>query len=148
MPARRLWWGPPRRKSQSVEQRWPPTGRSCREGPLRKGSPEISQSFLMMSLPSRVVISLTLVTDSAEMRALPTGYTPDGVGNALPIVPVTFRNERVERFENLLFAECRYCYLGVTLSPLDPAHSGPHVHKRNRLRRDWSPSWGSNGRAD
>src|SRR6266513_3723875 len=47
MPARRLWWGPPRRKSQTVTQRWPPTGRSCREGPLRKGSPEISQSFLL-----------------------------------------------------------------------------------------------------
>ena len=71
MPARTLWWGPPRRKSQTVAQRWPPTGRSCREGPLRKGSPEISQSFLMMSLPSRVVISLTFLTDSAEMRALP-----------------------------------------------------------------------------
>src|SRR5438552_6465730 len=47
MPARRLWWGPPRRKSQTIAQRWPPTGRSCREGPLRKGSPEISQSFLL-----------------------------------------------------------------------------------------------------
>src|SRR5438105_7998892 len=47
MPARTLWWGPPRRKSQTVTQRWPPTGRSCREGPLRKGSPEISQSFLL-----------------------------------------------------------------------------------------------------
>src|SRR6266513_32244 len=71
MPARTLWRGPPRRKSQTVAQRWPPTGRSCREGPLRKGSPEIPQSFLMMSLPSRVVISLTFLTDSAEMRALP-----------------------------------------------------------------------------
>jgi hypothetical protein len=72
MPARTLWWGPPpRRKSQAVAQRWPPTGRACREGPLRKGSPEISHSFLMMSLPSRVVISLTFLTDSAEMRALP-----------------------------------------------------------------------------
>ena len=42
MPARRLWWGPPRRKSQTVAQRWPLTGRSSREGPLRKGSPESS----------------------------------------------------------------------------------------------------------
>src|SRR5213595_2239043 len=33
--------------------------------------PEFSQSFLMMSLPSRIVISLTFLTDSAEMRALP-----------------------------------------------------------------------------
>src|SRR5262249_614390 len=71
MPARTLWWGPPRRKSQAVAQRWPATGRSCKEGPLRKGSPEISQSFLLMSLPSRLVISLTFLTDSAEMRALP-----------------------------------------------------------------------------
>src|ERR1043166_7548059 len=47
MPARTLWCSPPRRKSPTVAQRWPPTGRSCREGPLRKGSPEISQSFLI-----------------------------------------------------------------------------------------------------
>src|SRR4029079_5035968 len=47
MHAHILWWGLPRRKSQMVTQRWPPTGRSCREGPLRKGSPEISESFLM-----------------------------------------------------------------------------------------------------
>jgi len=50
MPARTLWWGPPRRKSQAVAHRWPATERSCREGPLRKGSPEISQSFLMTGL--------------------------------------------------------------------------------------------------
>src|SRR5205823_901221 len=71
MPVRTLWWGPPRRKSQTVAQQWPPTGRSRKERPLRKGSPEISQSFLIMSLPNRVVISLTFLTDSAEMRALP-----------------------------------------------------------------------------
>jgi hypothetical protein len=29
----------------------------------------------------------------------------DRIGNALPIVPFAFGNERVERFENLLFTE-------------------------------------------
>src|SRR5437879_732866 len=72
MPARTLCWGPPPgRKSQAVAQRWPPTGRSCRERPLRKGSPEISQPFLIISLPNRIVISLTFLTDSGEMGALP-----------------------------------------------------------------------------
>jgi hypothetical protein len=43
-------------------------------------------------------------------------YTPDGVGNALPIVPFTFRNERVERFENLLFAESRHEVFQIVLN--------------------------------
>jgi hypothetical protein len=34
-------------------------------------------------------------------------YTTNGIGNALPVVPFTFRDQRVERFENFLFAESR-----------------------------------------
>ena len=34
-----------------------------------------------------------------------TSYTADRIRNALPIVPFTFRNERVQRFENFLLAE-------------------------------------------
>ena len=47
--------------------------------------------------------------------ALLSRYTADGVGNTLPIVPFTFRNERVERFENLLFAELRHEIFQVVL---------------------------------
>ena len=34
-----------------------------------------------------------------------TSYTPDRICHALPIVPFTFRNERVQRFENFLLTE-------------------------------------------
>jgi len=37
-----------------------------------------------------------------------TSYTPDRIRHALPIIPFAFRDERVERFENLLFAESRH----------------------------------------
>jgi hypothetical protein len=33
---------------------------------------------------------------------------PNRIGNASPIIPFTFGNERVERCENLLFAESRH----------------------------------------
>jgi hypothetical protein len=36
-----------------------------------------------------------------------SGYTPDGISHALPIIPFAFRNQRVQRFENLLFTESR-----------------------------------------
>jgi hypothetical protein len=34
-----------------------------------------------------------------------TSYTTNGIRDALPIVPFTFRDERVQRFEDLLFTE-------------------------------------------
>jgi len=40
----------------------------------------------------------------------------DGVGNALLIVPFTFRNERIQRFENLLFAEPRHEVFQIVLN--------------------------------
>jgi hypothetical protein len=40
----------------------------------------------------------------------------DGVGNALPVVPFTFRNERVEGFKNLFFAESRHEVFQIILN--------------------------------
>jgi hypothetical protein len=42
-------------------------------------------------------------------------YTTDGVGDALPVVPFTFRNERVERFENFLLTESRHEVFQIVL---------------------------------
>jgi len=40
----------------------------------------------------------------------------DCVGNALPVIPFTFCNERVEGFENLLFAESRHQVFQIVLN--------------------------------
>jgi cephalosporin-C deacetylase-like acetyl esterase len=37
--------------------------------------------------------------------AFAASYTPDRIRNALPIVPFTFGNQRVQRFQDLLFTE-------------------------------------------
>jgi hypothetical protein len=48
--------------------------------------------------------SLACVVDL--IGSLPvTSHTTNGIRDALPIVPFTFRDERVQRFEDLLFTE-------------------------------------------
>jgi hypothetical protein len=43
-------------------------------------------------------------------------YATDRICDALPIVPFALRNERVERFENLLFAESRHEVFQIVLN--------------------------------
>jgi hypothetical protein len=55
-------------------------------------------------------------------------YTTDSIGNALPIIPFTFRNERAERFKNLLFAESRHEVFQIVLNGSS--------YRRSKLRRN------------
>jgi hypothetical protein len=61
--------------------------------------------------PKPNVIAIRLKPDSRLLasanRLFLTSYSADSVCDALPIVPFTFSNERVQGFENLLFAEFR-----------------------------------------
>ena len=41
----------------------------------------------------------------SSFRVALASYTADRIRHALPIIPFTFRNERVQRFENFLLTE-------------------------------------------
>ena len=58
-------------------------------------------------------------------------YSPDGIRNALPVVRFAFRNQRVQRFEHLLFTE-----LGDELFKLTLNLSS---NRRSKLRRQFFP---------